>query len=239
MRVPRRTNDIFAFLFDSRSVPLLFILAALILAAMGNAFYDLLIDLIGQKTRGVLALIIASGFLLIAALVITLKALAHLFVRRTAPRIGESQAFSAKRRAIVFTAGKQSDTIEVCIAHQKPEYVGFICTSGSEQFADSAITSLGLDPDKCFKKIVNPWNVSEVRAKTSEILHALMDLGVQPADMAFDVTGGLTTMSVGVFIVAEEHRIDSQYVRSDYDERGKRLPNTEGAVFISRYTGAA
>ena len=33
LRVPRRTVDIFALLFDSRSVPLLFIVAALIVAS--------------------------------------------------------------------------------------------------------------------------------------------------------------------------------------------------------------
>ena len=234
MRVPRRTTDIFAFLFDTRSVPL-FIFAALILAAMGNAFYDLVIDLVGQKSRAVLAILIGAGFLLIAVLVITLKALAHIFVRRIAPRIGESQAFSVKRRAIIFTVGKQGDTIEVCITHQKPEYVGFICTNGSEQCADSLIASLGLDAQKCFKRIVDPWNVSEVVEKTNHILSALMGIGIEATDMAFDITGGFTTMSIGVFIVAEEHRIDSQYVRSEYDDHGKRLPNTEDAVFISRY----
>lgn len=239
MRVPRRTSDVFAFLFDSRSVPILFIAAALIMAAMGNAFYDLLTDIIGNKARLSLLLIIGAGLALIVVVVLGLRALAEVFFRKTAARIGGSQAFSVKRRALIFTVGKQSDTVALCIHHQKPEFVGFVCTSDSERYADVAITSLGLNSRNCFKAVVDPWNVTEVRDKTRSLLQKLMGESISPSEVAFDITGGLTTMSVGAFIVAEECRIDSQYVRSEYDHVGKRLPNSEEAVFISRYHDAA
>lgn len=236
MRVPRRTSDLFAFLFDSRSAPVLFIAAALLMAAMGNAFYDLVTDVIGSKSRGSLALIIASGLVLIVIVVLGLKGLAEIFFRRQPPRIGGSQAFSVRRRAIIFSVGKQSDTIALCLHHQHPEFVGFVCTADSERFAEDLIVSNGLNSNNCLKKVVDPWDISEVRDMTRDLLAKLIERSIAPAEIVFDITGGLTSMSLGVFMAAEESQIDSQYIRSEYDEEGKRLSNTEEAVFIRRFT---
>lgn len=235
MRIPQRSADLFPFLFDTR-VPILFLVGALTIAVIGNAAYDLIGDVFG-KTRVALALIMAGGLLLILFVVLMLKALAKIILNRTTARIGGSQAFSVTRKAIIFTVGKQSDTIELCLHHQTPDMVGFVCTTGSEFYADNIIRSFGFSADRCFKRIVDPWNVSDVRENTLQVLSWVRSNSVQPEHIAFDVTGGLTTMSVGAFIVAEENRIDSQYVRSDYDENGKRLTHTEEAIFIRRYGG--
>lgn len=206
------------------------------MAAMGNAFYDLVADLIGNKSRASLLLIIGAGLVLIIVVVLGLKALAEIFFRRQSPRIGGSEAFSVKRRAIILSVGKQSDTVALCLRHQQPEFIGFVCTNESERFTEDIIASLRLDSDKCLKKIVDPWDIIEVRDKTRDLLTKLIDRSISPSEIAFDITGGLTTMSLGVFMVAEESQIDSQYIRSEYDDAGKRLPNTEEAVFIRRFT---
>ncbi len=233
MNTPRRTTDIFAFFFDSR-VPALFVIGALIMAVMGNAAYDFAIDLIGQKTRGWLIVIVLAGLFVIVVFVLLIKARAEILNRRISPRIGGSKAFSTRRKAIIFTVGKQSDSIDLCIRHQKPELVGLIRTPGSEQYADSLIISSGLGPENVLKKAVDPWNVSEVCDGARTVLAWILGKGVSPGEVVFDTTGGLTTMSVATFLVADDNKIDSQYVKSEYDGNGKRLPKTEEAVFIKR-----
>jgi hypothetical protein len=234
MRISRRTVDIFGFFFDPR-VPVLFVVGTLVTAVIGNAAYELVLDLIGQKTKAKLVAIIIGGVLVIFFIVLALRALAAIFIRRTGARIGGSQAFSVPRKGIIFTVGKQSDTINLCLRHQKPEFVGFLCTEGSEQYANNLISTFHLDADHCTKQIADPWNINDVRKKSHELLFWMMQKHLSSTEIVFDITGGLTTMSVGMFMIAQENRIDSQYVKSDYDDKGKRLPGTEEAVFISSY----
>jgi hypothetical protein len=219
MRVPRRTSDLFAFLFDSRSAPVLFIAAALLMAAMGNAFYDLVTDVIGNKSRGSLALIIASGLVLIVIVVLGLKGLAEIFFRRQPPRIGGSTAFLVKRRAIIFSVGKQSDTIALCLRHQHPEFVGFVCTADSERFTDDLIASHGLNSKNCFKKVVDPWDISEVRDMTRDLLAKLVERSIPPAEIVFDITGAL-------------HRCRWGYLWPR--KRAKSIRNTSGRTMTKR-----
>jgi hypothetical protein len=204
---------------------------------MGNAVYEILGISFG-KTRTTQTLIIVAGLLLIGIVVLLLKAVAKLILSRRVST-GGSEAFNVQRRALIFTVGKQSDTIQLCIQHQGPQFVGFICSRDSEAYADALVSSLGLDPDACRKRMVNPWNIDEIRENALQLLSWVKEKSVQAEDIAFDVTGGLTTMSVGVFMVAEESCIDTQYVRSEYDDNGKRLPKTEEAVFIRRYSNTS
>jgi len=237
MRISRRAVDIFGFFFDPR-VPILFFLGALIMAVIGNAAYELVIDLIGQKTRAWLVTIIIGGVLIIVFIMLALRALAEIFIRRTGARIGGSQAFSVPRKGIIFTVGKQSDTIDLCLRHQKPKFVGFLCTEGSKQYADNLISTFQLDAGCCANRLADPWSINDVREKSRELLSWMMEKPLSSNEIVFDITGGLTSMSVGAFMIAEENRIDSQYVRSDYDENGKRIPGTEDAIFISNYQAA-
>ncbi|VVB69161.1 Uncharacterised protein [uncultured archaeon] len=46
----------------------------------------------------------------------------------------------------------------------------------------------------------------------------------------------MTTMSVGVFSVTEDRQVDSQYIRSQYDEQNRPIKNSQEAVFVSRYS---
>lgn len=237
MRLSRRAVDLFGFFFDPR-VPALFIVGTLVMAVIGNAAYDLVLELIGQKTRAWLVAMIIGGLFVILFIVLALRALAAIFLRRTGARIGGSQAFSVPRRGIIFTVGKQSDMIDLGLRHQKPEFVGFLGTQESEAYANHLISAFRLAPERYTKRFVDPWNINDVREKARELFAWMMQKGLSAPEMVFAITGGLTTMSVGAFMIAEEHRIDSQYVKSDYDENGKRRPGTEEAVFISSYRAA-
>lgn len=155
---------------------------------------------------------------------------------RRRPRRGENVAFRVPRRAAVFTVGGQSFTIEYALATQKPEFVGFLCSQRTERIADEIITRYGLDAERYKKELLDPQNIIEIRAKTGFILDWLFQKGLAPGDVVIDVTGGMTTMSVGTFSVAEERRIDSQYIKSDYDANNRPIPGTQEAIFVSRYS---
>jgi hypothetical protein len=155
---------------------------------------------------------------------------------RRRPRRGENVAFQVPRRAVVFTVGGQSSTIEYALETQKPELMGFLCSQRTEHVADGIIARYGLDKG-CYKKeLVDPQNIIEIRAKTEFILEWLSQKGLAPGDVVIDITGGMTPMSVGAFSVAEERRIDSQYVKSDYDANNRPIPGTQEAILVSRYS---
>jgi len=46
----------------------------------------------------------------------------------------------------------------------------------------------------------------------------------------------MTTMSVGAFSMADERKIDTQYIKSDFDDRNKPINNTREGVLVKRYT---
>ena len=149
---------------------------------------------------------------------------------------GENIAFQVPRKALLFTVGNQPDTIRMAIKPQKPEYVGFICSAKSEPVANQLIELFGYDEKHCMIKRVDPQEVKEIRTETGLILDWLISKGLKPSDIVADITGGMTTMSVGVFSVTEERLVDSQYLRSQYDEKNRILPGTQEAVFVSRYS---
>jgi hypothetical protein len=234
MNKSKRTTEFFGILFDPQ-IPLLFMFGALVIAVMGNATYELLLDFIG-KTRTNLFYTLGGGALVILFVVVALKARAEILLRRTAARVGGSQAFAVSRTALIFTVGKQSDTIALCLRSQRPQFVAFLCTASSETFADELVKTFELGTTQVFKRITDPWDVTDVREKAGLALSWVQGNSIPQHEIAFDVTGGLTSMSIGAYMIAEEHRIDSQYVRSEYDAKGSRMPNTEEAIFIRRYS---
>lgn len=169
-------------------------------------------------------------------LIIVFEGVNRLQQRRHQPQRGENIAFQTPRRAVVFTVGGQSFTIEQALDNQAPEFAGFLCSQQTEYVADDLISRYGFDPQHYKKELVDPQNIVEIRAKTGFILDWLVQNGLAREDTVVDVTGGLTPISVGAFSVAEERQIDSQYIKSDYDGNNRPIPGTQEAVFVSRYT---
>jgi hypothetical protein len=63
----------------------------------------------------------------------------------------------------------------------------------------------------------------------------MVSKGLTSSDIAADITGGTTTMSVGVFSMTEERNVDSQYIFCRHYENNKCVDGTQEAVFVSRY----
>lgn len=145
------------------------------------------------------------------------------------------------RKAIVFTVGRQSETILFSIRRQKPSFLGFLCTKDTVSVANDLLPQLdGIPEENVRIETCEPSAIDDIRLKTGHILDWLLEAGKGLAEeyLVLDPTGGLTTMSLGAFTVAEERGIDSQYVRSDFDEFNRPKPGTQRLVFISRHSAA-
>lgn len=140
------------------------------------------------------------------------------------------------RKGMIFTVGMQPHTIRMALEHRKPDYLAFICSSKSENLADELADEFRYDKDHVKKEIVDPQNIKEIRTKTILILDWIAEKGLETDEIAVDITGGMTTMSVAVFSVTEERKVDSQYIRSQYDEKNCYINGTQEAVFVSRYS---
>jgi hypothetical protein len=118
----------------------------------------------------------------------------------------------------------------------RPDYIAFVCSSASELLANELVEEFRYELDHCKKEVVDIQNIKEIRAKTGLILDWMAEKGLETDEIAADITGGMTTMSVGVFSVTEERQVDSQYIRSQYDEQNRPVKNSQEAVFVSRYS---
>lgn len=233
MTKKHRLSTVFSFFFDPR-IPLLFLVGTFVMAVAGNAAFGLILKIVGgESTENYLKIIVGSVIVLIL-IVIAVKLILMTIPQGT---IGGGEAFEVQRKGLIYTTGKQTDTIKLSLERQRPVYVGFLCSKVSEPFIDELIRTEGFDEDKYSKKIVDPQNIVEIRIETKLIIDWMLAKDMQNTDVAVDVTGGMTTMSVGVFSMAEELKIDTQYIKSDFDESNKPIKNTQRGIFVKRFSG--
>ena len=155
--------------------------------------------------------------------------------RRLHKSLGDNIAFQVSRRGLIFTVGKQTHTIEYAIAQQKPEFIALICTDITENEADEVVSKFGGNTEMIRKRLVDPFDMEEIRATTQSLIKWLSQNLPKDA-IAVDITGGMTTMSVGAFLAADELQIDSQYVRSNYGSDNQPVIGSQDGIFITRYS---
>jgi hypothetical protein len=157
--------------------------------------------------------------------------------KRHLPLRGENAAFQVPRRGLVFTVGLQPETIRLAVRHQKPEFIGFVCSDRSEATAVHLAEEMNCNEENCMKKLVNSNDIRDIRTETGLILDWMIAKGLRAGEIAADITGGTTTMSVGVFSMTEERHVDSQYIFCrQYDDKNRCVDGTQEAVFVSRYS---
>lgn len=154
--------------------------------------------------------------------------------RRARPTFG-GEATRIPRRAIVCTVGMQLDTLTYAIEGLQPSYIGFLCTEASWSVVDDIVTQCRLAEGHWRREIVDPQNLDDIRTKGAILLAWLRQQGVSTEEIVVDPTGGLTPMSLGLFSIAQEETIDSQYVRSLY-QKNRPIPGTQEVVLLSRFS---
>jgi hypothetical protein len=176
---------------------------------------------------------VSLGGLALLAVIFTVR---WLVQKRQTPMRGQNLAFQIPRGGLIFTVGLQPETIRLAVKHQKPKYFGFICTARSEPVVSQLKEELSCNDENCNVKIVNSNDIKDVRTETGLIIDWMTSKGLKTSEIAADITGGTTTMSVGVFSMTEERHVYSQYIFCrQYDEKNRCVNGTQEAVLVSRY----
>jgi hypothetical protein len=233
MKKGHKLSNVFGFLYDPK-IPLLFLLGAFIMAVGGNAAYSLVLELTGGATSKNYLRILIGSIVTLGLIVGVVKIMLTKFLKQGF--VGESKAFKVHRKGLIYTAGKQVDTIALSLEKQTPSFIGFLCSKASEPYIDELVRTMGFEEDKYNKKIVDPQNIDEIRLEIKLIIDWMLAKGLKSSDMVVDVTGGMTTMSVGAYSMADEMKVDTQYIKSEFDDRNKPIKNTQEGVFVKRYT---
>jgi hypothetical protein len=144
------------------------------------------------------------------------------------------------RKGIIFTIGLKShsanSTVMKVIEKMSPQYYGFI---GTEQTFAANIgqpiaQSIGLKEGCYREKAVDPTNIREIKEDTTHLIQWMIDKGLSKDDIVVDITGGTAIMSIASYIAADENKIDTQYVYSEYRDN-KPVEGSQKALMVSSY----
>ena len=225
-----RLSTIFSFFFDPK-IPILFLIGTFFTAVAGNAVFSFILKAMGGDTSANYLRILIGSLLILIVIVVAIKVVLSKFAQKAS--LEPSPAFDIPRKGVIYTAGMQTATIRFSLDNQKPQYVGFICTNMSEPNVYELIKEIGLDENNYQKKPVDPQDVVENGIETKLLINWMLGKGLKKSDIVIDVTGGMTTMSVGAFAMAEELIVDTQYIKSDY--AGNKPTGPKSGVLVKKY----
>lgn len=166
--------------------------------------------------------------------------LAH-FQANTGQR--EPEALGARFRGLILPGSLQAETAALLIAHFQPERVGLLITERTQDFPDKAAARLAELPHALAQSLpARPsWDCPpEDHATTIAVYRGIKELylrwvrehGLQPAEIAVDVTGGLKPMSVGLEKAAQILGLTTLYVQSQYRFRDGRSEVEPGSQWL-------
>ena len=227
--------------FDAAGFPLLVLVVAILLGIIGNGVYESLKDFAPPWLRAV------GGFVLIMLLAVVMRQLP--FIRRmilrfldraTAPFSFIDKEFVTKRRGLIVTLGFKSHESGSAVMKEadvlKPEFLGFLVTADTERLGILAqiVDNLNLNRADYKEEPVNPTDVRNIKNGTLRLIHWMeKDKGIPIGEIAIDVTGGTTPISIGAFLAAQERGVDVNYIYSDYDvDLNRYMPDTQKALVI-------
>lgn len=132
------------------------------------------------------------------------------------PNVGAELDNAQYRDAIAFTVSHKELPLWV-IRVSRPAHVGLIATADSKPAAREIAQHAEKQGIRVHGPVYieNPDDPAEALAQTRLILSRLREAGAH--NIAVDITGGKTPMSLGAFMAAEEMGVSSLYVASRYD----------------------
>jgi len=141
--------------------------------------------------------------------------LRNWLARNRFPSIGGNPEHT-RWQGLVFTISR-SDVPLWVTAQVQPQIIGLLITHSSleqgatiRQYAEQNGIAVAVET------LNDPDNPAEAKRKTQDLLQTLHQHGAH--DLAVDITGGKTPMSLGAFMAAEESGCDSIYVTTAYKD---------------------
>jgi hypothetical protein len=156
---------------------------------------------------------------------------------------GEFRWGREEKRGVVFTLGlrshESSGTVMKMIRTIKPTYVAFLATRATAKANITAaiVDQAALSDDHWREKIVDPTNVSEVRDDTKHLINWMETCGLPTSEILVDITGGTAVVSVGAFIAADDAKVDTVYVYSEFKDN-KPIEGSQRPLRIASYKTA-
>ena len=138
------------------------------------------------------------------------------FKRNRFPSIG-GQLEHSHWQGIIFTVSRREVPLWV-IKQINPMAIGLLSSESSRNAAQEIrVFAQQMGILIIEEELINdPDDPAEVNRKAKKIMHELKDQGLD--EMAMDITGGKTPMSLGAFMAAEEMGVDSIYVTTEYKD---------------------
>ncbi len=124
-----RLSTVFSLFFDPK-IPLLFLIGTFVTAVGGNAAFSFILKAIGGDTSENYLKILVGSILGLVFIVTLIKVVLSKIAQQGSTE--PSPAFEIARKGVIYTAGKQTDTIRFSLDNQKPQYAGFLCSKMSE-----------------------------------------------------------------------------------------------------------
>jgi hypothetical protein len=153
---------------------------------------------------------------------------------------GEFHWGTEVKKGLIFTLGlrshEDSGTVMKMIRTIKPTYLGFIATQATAKnnVTASIVNKCGLKDGEWREKMVEPTNVTEIRDDTKHLINWMLSLGVSSSEILIDLTGGTAVVSVGAFMAADEAKVDTVYVYSDFKDN-KPIEGSQRPLRIASY----
>ncbi len=231
---PRRLSEFLAQFLDSRA-PLLFIVASLVLAMLGNALYELVLLTFGAQPMTLLGIIIGAA-LIFPLLFWFLRQAIETIARRT-PIIEIEPAEQIQPHAgLILPVGLsqpgperailawhlRNATLRDCWLIASPE------VQQSAKLSDLRQWLVEQNVDVHTAPIANATSLEDIfRAAMQALREAQASPQAQP--VAVDITGGTAVMSVGLALAARNWHAPLQYYPAVYGKDGTLLINSATA----------
>ena len=224
-----RFEDLFGLLFDP-GVPALFLIGLALSAVLGNASYQLLVNVLGNGNLAQVA-IIALSIAALVLVVIGLRALTHWRQRGAQVTIASDAEAEPHRGLIVLVSAgseKKQAAPDAIRHHLQAGELSFLWLVASPEAYEAAVNlkkeigAQGVQVE--IAEVTDAHSAQETFLITRQIMQGVSSLKVDPpmtvADLIVDITGGLRPQEAGALLAADEFHCALQYMKVSRDERG-------------------
>ncbi|MFZ4504461.1 MAG: hypothetical protein ACOYM1_10975 [Methylovulum sp.] len=118
-------------------------------------------------------------------------------------------------QGLIFTVSR--DDVPLWVINQvHPTHIGLLVTDASWDKGE-LIKQKVAQQTVFISTIYDPDNPEETHRKANQVIQQMKEANIH--EIAIDITGGKTPMSLGAFMAAEENGCDTIYVTTEYKDR--------------------
>lgn len=152
--------------------------------------------------------------------------------RITYSDVGKLLAKNQQYELVIFTVSRAEVPLLV-IAQTQPAKIALIATEGSKSEAEKIAAQARVQ--NCDSKIFIIDDKDDPAEAKVTVAKAIRHWeGVDLAQIAVDVTGGTTPMSIGAFMAAQQAAVTTIYMKSEYDPATQQIkPNSSRLICIA------